>query len=95
MQDVSRMEHNLYRICAEGVGRGINWRSPAQLIDLLYGVMGIPPIKKRNSKGFYVPTVNRDALEQLQSYLYAQPIVSHMLSLRDLYKKSWSSANRD
>jgi DNA polymerase-1 len=53
----------------------------------MYEVLGFPPIKKRNSKGAYEPTVNRDALEQLDAYFYAQPIVSHILGLRDLHKK--------
>ncbi len=85
--DVRHMEENLLCILRDGIGRDINWRSPKQLKELLYGTLALPPIKKRNSKGQYEPTVNRDALEQLDAYFYAQPIVSHILGLRDLNKK--------
>lgn len=88
-KDVGTMEVNLMQILREGIGVSatFNWRSPIQLKHLMYGVLGLPPIKKRNSKGAYEPTVNRDALEQLDSYFLAQPIVSHILGLRDLHKK--------
>lgn len=79
---------NLERILSEGIGiPALNWRSPKQLRELFYTVLGLPPIKKRNAKGFYEPTVNRDALEQLDNYFMAQPLVSHILGLRDIGKK--------
>jgi DNA polymerase I len=79
---------NLERIISEGIGvQNLNWRSPKQLRELFYGVLGLPPIKKRNTKGLYEPTVNRDALEQLDNYFMAQPLVSHILGLRDIGKK--------
>lgn len=86
--DIAKIEAGLDRIISEGIGLpGLNWRSPKQLKELLYGVLGIPPIKKRNAKGFYEPTVNRDALEQLEVYFDARPITSHILGLRDIAKK--------
>jgi len=82
------VEENLSQLVREGIGiLDFNWRSPIQLKNLLYGTLQIPPIKKRNAKGSYEPTVNRDALEQLSAYFYAQPIVSHVLRLRDIGKK--------
>lgn len=78
---------NLDRIFVEGLGRSFNWNSPAQMKELFYGVLKLPPIKKRNQKGQYALTVNRDALEQLDNYFLAQPIVSHILGLRDINKK--------
>lgn len=79
---------SLEEIVTQGIGvPTFNWRSPAQVKTLLYETLRIPPVKKRNSRGEYAPTVNRDALEQLDLYFYAQPIVSHILRLRDIGKK--------
>jgi len=84
MQIVSRVEKHLDLIIREGVGSATaNWRSPDQLKDLLYSVMGFPEQKFHGRV-----TVRRDALEKLaQSYFMAEPIVSHILCLRDIWKK--------
>lgn len=84
---LARLRGQLNRIFEEGVGRAFNWNSPKQMKELFYDVLALPPIKKRNAKGVYEPTVNRDALEQLDKYFLAQPIVSHLLGLRDIAKK--------
>ena len=85
----TRVEENLVEIVRESFGlHDFNWRSPLQLKSLLYETMQIPPVKKRNAKGLYEPTVNRDALERLAgSYLLTKPIISHVLRLRDIGKK--------
>lgn len=85
--DLSRIKAQLDRILGDGVGHPINWNSPAQLKHLLYHVIGLPVQKKRNQKGLYVETADRDALEKLSGYFLAQPIVSHILALRDIGKK--------
>lgn len=84
MEIIHRVEAHLDLIIREGVGSTTaNWRSPDQLKDLLYTVMGFPE-QKFHSK----VTVRRDALEKLaQNYFMAQPIVAHILCLRDLWKK--------
>ena len=95
--DLARVEANLYEILREGIGvepfdggskskPSKYWRSNDKLINLFYEVMQIPPVTKRNDKGQYVPTVNREALEKLKAYHYAEPIVSHILTLRDIGK---------
>lgn len=85
---IDKLEWGLNTIIGDGIGlRGLNWRSPKQLKELFYGTLGLPPIKKRNAKGFYEPTVNRDALEQLDTYFNARPLISHILGLRDIAKK--------
>lgn len=86
-EQIDVIQGNLDQILLEGIGRNFNWRSPLQLRELLYGVLGLPPIKKRNSKGFYTPTTDRNALERLEVYFIAQPIISHILGLRDIAKK--------
>lgn len=77
------LETNLERIVREGVGQfGFNWRSPNQLKELFYDRLGIPVIKKQGR-----PTVNRDALEKMESYVVAKPIVKHIEAMRDIGKK--------
>ncbi|SRR6266404_595970 len=85
--DLRTIEANLNRILVEGIGFSINWNSPLQLKKLLYEVLGLPPQKKRNGKGLYAITADRNALEKLEGYFIAQPIISHILALRDISKK--------
>jgi len=84
---IARVARNLSRIVKKGIGVDLNWRSPKQLGQLLYDVMGIPAVRKRNAHGFMARTTNRDALEKLTNYFMAEPICNHILTLRDLDKK--------
>lgn len=86
-KEIKKLEAGLDYIIKEGVGIDINWRSPQQLIKLLYTVMRIPPVRKRNSQGRMAPTVNREALEKLTQYFYAEPICNYILKMRELDKK--------
>jgi len=93
--DTERLERNLYRIVHEGVGytsfrdsgKTKAWRSNGHVAALLYDVLRLPEIRKRNERGEMVRTVNRDALERLQIHFIAQPVISHILTLRDFGKK--------
>ena len=93
--DSERLERNLYRIVHDGVGhtdfrnsaKTKAWRSNALVASLLYDVLKLPEIRKRNERGELARTVNRDALERLQIHFIAQPIISHILVLRDFGKK--------
>jgi DNA polymerase I len=93
--DSERVERNLYRIVHDGVGytdfrntgKTKAWRSNAYVAALLYDVLKLPEIRKRNERGEMVRTVNRDALERLQIHFIAQPIINHILTLRDFGKK--------
>lgn len=86
-KEVNQLLGSLDEIIFGAFGIKLNPNSPKQLLELFYSILGIPPIKKRNAKGQYVPTVNREALEQLDAYFIARPIVSHLLRIRDLNKK--------
>lgn len=80
---IEQLEHNLERIVLEGLGRpSFNWRSNADLQDIFYRRLGINPIIRQGR-----PTVNRDALERLEAYQIARPIVRHISALRELGKK--------
>jgi DNA polymerase I len=93
--DTKRLERNLYRIVHDGVGypdfcdtgKTKAWRSNAHVARLLYDVLKLPEIRKRNERGELARTVNRDALERLQIHFLAEPIIAHILSLRDIGKK--------
>lgn len=80
------LESQFNRICTEGIGRPTNWRSPAQLNNLLYDVMGLPEQKARNANGVWARTSNREALEKLEKYYLAEPLVIRLLMLRDIGK---------
>ncbi len=82
-EKLDHLETNLERIVREGVGFfGFNWRSNAHLQELFYDRLGIPVIKRQGR-----PTVNRDALERMEVYTIARPIIAHITAMRDLGKK--------
>ena len=79
----------LARIVREGIGvSDFNWSSPSQLKGLLYETLRVPPVRRDGKT-----TVDREALEHLGKYFelgqyrHAQPIVNHVLRLRDITKK--------
>ena len=81
---VDKCEATLERIVREGTGfHGFSWRSWQSLHKLFYDIYRIPPIMTKEGK----QTANRDALEKLESYRLARPIVRFMEILRDLDKK--------
>src|SRR5215469_6127147 len=83
MEKLDFLETNLERIIREGLGKfGFNWRSNDHLKEVFYDLLGIPIIRRQGR-----PTVNRDALEKLDSYVVARPIVRHLEAMRDLVKK--------
>lgn len=84
---IARLEEQLDSIIQDGIGApGANWRSPKQLKELLYDIMGLPVQKKRNSAGVYTATTDEAALEKLANYFIAEPICNHILALRGLGK---------
>lgn len=79
------MEKQLNKLIEEGCEfYDCNWRSTKNLKELFYEHLGIPEIRKRKTGQV---TVDRDALERLQKYHVAKPIVLYMMAMRDLKKK--------
>lgn len=77
------LEANLERIVLDGVGMHyFNWRSGPDLQRLFYDKLQIPVIKKGGR-----PTVDRNALEKMENYLIARPLVRHIMAMRDIGKK--------
>lgn len=82
-EKIDFLERNLERIVLDGCGlMHFNWRSNDDLKLLFYDRLGIPVIKRGGR-----PTVNREALEKMEAYTVARPIVAHMMAMRDLGKK--------
>ena len=81
-----QVETQLRRMCQEIWDFDINWRSPLQVGNLLYGVLGLPPVRKRDAKGNMRPTTGREALERLRYNFYAEPICNHLIKLREVGK---------
>jgi DNA polymerase I len=92
-EDINHIRTNLDLILKEGVGYLKPWTgtggmdSRIALMEIFYDVLRLPPVRKRNAEGKYVTTVNRAALEKLRTYTIAEPIVNHILAMRDLGKK--------
>ncbi len=86
---IAQLEAQFSRILIEGLGlkSTINWGSYPQVTSLLYGVMQLKPILKRNNQGKMRPTTDKDALDQLCIYYTAEPVCNHIKALRDIDKK--------
>lgn len=85
---LDRLEAQFYELVREGVGYDLgNWRSGDQIKHLFYNVMQLPVQRKRNDNGKMAPSVDRDCLEKLGAYWIAQPLVAHLLAIRDIAKK--------
>ena len=87
-RDLEELDAKFQRIMQAICEANLNWNSPTQLKNLFYGMMSLKEIKKRNSKGMYAPTVDKEALEYFAAnYLYARPLANFILALRDLHKQ--------
>lgn len=82
-EKIDYLERNLDRIVLEGVGLpGFNWRSPGDLQHLFYDKLQIPPITKGGR-----PTTERKALEKMEAYTIARPIIRHLTAIKDIASK--------
>lgn len=87
-EDAAKVDANFDKLCQAIFGRLVNAASPKQCLDLFYNWLALPEQKKRNSKGEYVATTDREALEKLAGIYYpAKPFVSHILKSRDIWKQ--------
>src|SRR5216684_6479656 len=82
-EKIDLLENQLCDIVGRGLGLwGFNWRSNRDLHELFYDRLKIPAIRRQGR-----PSVNRDALEQMEAYIVARPIISHLKTLRELGKR--------
>lgn len=66
--------------------KGLNARSHDELKSFFYSVMRLPEVWL-SQKGIRKLSMNREALEKLETYLYARPFITLILSIRDLSKQ--------
>jgi len=93
--EINKLSSQLNTIIRDGIGwdfeitknRKNPWPSDTQLQHLFFNIMGLPTQWKRDARGERRPTVGREALETLEHYFYAEPIVRHLYALRELGKK--------
>jgi len=92
-EELDLIRGNLDLILKEGVGYASPWfgkggmPSRIALQEILYNILRLPPVRHKNANGQYVPTVDRNALEKLRGYTIAEPIINHILAIRDIGKK--------
>lgn len=86
--DAEFVDRHFDQLCIAIFGRSVNAGSWQQTNKLMYEWLKLPEQKKRNSKGVYAPTTDREALEKLASmYTTAKPFVNHILKSRDIWKQ--------
>jgi DNA polymerase I len=93
-ETIWRLTAQLNEILLEGLDiafppsktRKYQFPSDDNLKHLFYNVMGLPPVYKGFGEERRT-TVDRKALETLEQNFYAEPIIGHILLLRDLVKK--------
>lgn len=96
---LSDLETHFNTLCIDGLGlelrpakkgekpMAINWRSHTQVKFLLYDVLKLPVLKKRNSQGKMAPAADRETLEKHLQHYFSEPLITHILSMRDLGKQ--------
>jgi len=85
----ARMEHlqNILNRYSQAIwDRDLNPRSRQQLLTLFHKHMGLPEIWT-SKKGVKKLSMDREALEKLQQYFYAMPLIAVILEIRDLAKQ--------
>lgn len=80
---LDRLEENLHRLVGEACDFWqFNWKSHKDKKELFYDRLGIPVIKKGGK-----PTTDRPALEKMEVYIVAKPIVRHLMAMDDIRMK--------
>lgn len=83
---INKLDKNFQRLCVGVFDTEINWNSPVQVTTLFYSLLGLKPIRKRNSKGMMAPTTNEAALVKFRLHPYACIFANHILALREAHK---------
>lgn len=74
-------------LCQEVFGITINPKSPKQVGELFYDIIGAKEIRKRNTKKVMARTTDETALNRLTEHVYAGIFARYLLALRELNKK--------
>lgn len=81
-----KLDATLQRFAAAVWDKPLNPRSQKQLLSFFYGTMRLPE-QWTSKKGERKLSMDREALEKLQIYLYAQPVISVILAIRETSKQ--------
>lgn len=85
-ENIEALQSILNELSHSVCDRDLNPRSPLQLQRLFYETMHLPEVWL-SQKGQRKLSTNREALEKLETYLYARPFISCILAIRDLAKQ--------
>jgi DNA polymerase-1 len=85
-EKIVRYQDLLNTLAAAVWGKGLNPRSPLQLQQFFYQALGIPE-QWISQKGEKKLSMNREALEKIELYMHARPVVTCILAIRDFAKE--------
>ena len=86
-KELAELNINFDKIMNGVFGWTINWRSPVQLSNFFYGVLGMRAVRKRNAKGQFNPTTNEKAMEKFCENHYVQVFARYILAMRKVGKR--------
>lgn len=82
-EQLDQLAGQLDEIVLNGLGmHKFSWTSNDDLKEVFYRRLGIPPVMKAGRE-----TVDRNALEKIDLYTVAQPIMNHLFAMKDLFAK--------
>ena len=85
-EKLKRLDSILQQYAFAVWGKTLNPRSSKQLKEFFYGAMGLPEVWV-SQKGVRKLSLNREALEKLEVYFHAMPIIACILAVRDYSKQ--------
>lgn len=83
---IDKLYTTLQRLAFAVWDKGLNPGSYKQLQDFFYGSMHLPEVWL-SQKGVRKLSTNREALEKLEVYIHARPVIACILAIRDLAKQ--------
>jgi DNA polymerase I-like protein with 3'-5' exonuclease and polymerase domains len=85
---LTKLTDTLNRLAYGLWGKGLNPRSPKQLIDFFYTSRGLAlPEVWISKKGVKKISTDREALEKCEHFMHARPFISAILRMRDIGKQ--------
>lgn len=85
---IAKLEDILDQFSIAAWGQPLNSNSPKQVANFFYRHLNIPVITKRNKQtGKIVESTDREALEKIEQYFYAQPFVKLIISIKEFKRK--------
>lgn len=83
---LEKLDRVLQRLAYAVWDKPLNPNSPKQLIEFFYGAMGLPE-QWISTKGVRRISTNREAMEKLEVYFHAMPIIATILDMKEIGKQ--------